>query len=98
MDETRKKLAKAKKLYQSKEYGEAFEIYEKEYDENPEKFTIWDKRFYCWTIYYLHIKESESEDELTESVLQVTQIILQADLNENPVCAYTLSVFKVIDY
>ena len=98
MDETRKELAKAKKLYQSKKYDESIEIYEKEYDENPDKFTIWDKRFYCWTIYYLHIRESENEDELTESALQVTQIIPQADLNKNPVCAYTLSVFRVIDY
>lgn len=98
MDETRKELARAKKLYQSKKYEDAFEIYETKYVENPDKFTIWDKRFYCWAIYYLHIKEFENEDELIEFALKVTKLIPQADLNDNPVCGYTLSVFKVIDY
>lgn len=98
MDETRKELAKAKKLYQSKKYDESIEIYEKEYGENPEKFNIWDKRFYSWAIYHLHIKDFKSEDELIESALKVTELIPQADLNKDPVCAYTFSVFKVMDY
>ena len=98
MDETRKELAKAKKLYQSKKYDESIDIYEKEYDENPDKFTIWDKRFYSWAIYHLNIKNFESEDELMESALKVTELIPQADLNKDPVCAYTFSVFKVMDY
>lgn len=98
MDETRKQLAKAKKLYQSKKYEDSIEIYEKEYSEKPEKFSIWDKRFYSWAIYHLHIKSFESEDELIESVNLVTQLISQADLNKDPVCAYTLSIFKVMDF
>lgn len=98
MDETRKELATAKKLYQSKKYDESIEIYEKEYGKNPEKFNIWDKRFYSWAIYHLHIKDFESEDELIESALKVTELIPQADLNKDPVCAYTFSVFKVMDY
>ena len=98
MDETRKELAKAKKLYQSKKYEESIEIYEKEYLKKPEKFTIWDKRFYSWAIYHLHIKNFESEGELIESVELVTQLIPQANLNKDPVCAYTFSVFKIMDF
>lgn len=98
MDEVRRQLARAKKIYQSKKYEEAIEIYEKEYSQKPDKFTIWDKRFYSWAIYHLHIKNFESEDELIESVNLVTHLIPQADLNKEPVCAYTFSVFKAMDY
>ena len=98
MDETRKELKKAQKMYKSKKYEDALEIYEREYSEKPEKFDIWAKRFYAWTIYHLHIKEFDSEDELIEYCNLVTDLVSQADLNKDPVCAYTLSVFKVMDY
>ena len=98
MDETKKQLRKAKSLYDSKKYDEALEIYEKQYSENPEKFDIWAKRFYGWSIYYSHIKYSGDEEELTDYTELITQLLRQADLNRDPTCAYTLCVIKVMDY
>ena len=96
--EIRKELVEAKKLYQDKKYEEALSIYEKHYDENPEVLNDWDKIFYCWSLYQLYIKDGYDEDKLFESAELVTELIKQDDLNEKPVCAYTQSVFKVLDY
>ncbi len=96
--EIRKELIEAKKLYQSKKYQEALDIYEKHYLANPEVFNQWDKIFYSWSIYQLKIKDQNDETELFESVELVTELIKQEDLNKRPVCAYTLSVFKALNY
>ena len=96
--EIRKELIEAKKLYQSKKYEDALAIYEKHYSQNPDELNNWDKIFYCWALYQLDIKNSSDEDKLFESAELVTELISQEDLNKKPVCAYTFSVFKVLDY
>lgn len=96
--EIRKELLEAKKLYQSKKYDEALNIYERYFNENPEVFNNWDKIFYSWALYQMYIKDPEDEDKLFESAELVTELIKQDDLNKIQVCAYTLSIFKVLDY
>ena len=54
----KKDLDQAKKNYQSKKYEDAKDIYESLYIEHPEAFTIWDKRFYSWALYQLHVKKT----------------------------------------
>ena len=95
--EIRKELAEAKNLYKAKKYDEALAVYERHYSENPESLNNWDKIFYCWSLYQMFIKDGEDEDKLYESAELVTELIKQDDLNKKPVCAYTLSVFKVLD-
>lgn len=94
----KKELLDAKKLYKSKNYREALEIYEKHYPDNSEEFNKWDKIFYSWAIYQLYIKDYDDETELMEYTQLITELIRQSDLNKSPTCAYTLSVFKVLDY
>ena len=96
--EIRKELIEAKKLYQSKKYEKALAIYEKHFQTSPEALNNWDKIFYSWSLYQLYIKDAEDEDKLFESAELVTELVKQDDLNKKPVCAYTLSVFKVLDY
>lgn len=96
--EVKKELSEAKKLYQSKNYREALEIYEKSYAENSNEFNKWDKIFYSWALYQLYIKNFDDETELMEYTELITELIRQSDLNKSPTCAYTLSVFKVLDY
>lgn len=98
MTKIKNELNQATKLYKSKERQEAFEIYDKHYQENPEAFSYWDKVRYCWTIYYLHIRDSSDEEELAKYVEMVTDIVKQNDLNKAPVCVYTQAVFKIIMY
>lgn len=93
----RKELLEAKKLYKSREYEKALELYESHYLEHPELLNGWDKIFYSWSIYQLHIKNYENESELFEYAELITELIPQGDLNKAPVCAYTLSVFKVLN-
>lgn len=93
----RKELLEAKKLYKSKDYEKALELYESHYLEHPELLNNWDKIFYSWSIYQLHIKNYENESELFEYAELITELIPQGDLNKAPVCAYTLSVFKVLN-
>jgi len=95
--EIRKELNEAKKLYQAKKYDEALTIYEKRYNESPEDLNRWDKIFYSWSLYQLYIKQADDEDKMFESAELVTELINQDDLNEMPVCAYTLTVFKILD-
>ena len=45
-NEIRKELIEAKKLYKSKDYDAALQIYEKRYQENPEDLKQWDRIFY----------------------------------------------------
>lgn len=97
-NEIRKELIEAKKLYKSKDYDAALQIYEKRYQENPEDLKQWDRIFYSWSIYQTSVKEFDDITELVDSVELITELVEQSDLNENPTCAYTLSVFKVLDY
>ena len=95
----KKDLAQAKKNYQSKKYADAKEIYESLYIEHPEVFTIWDKRFYSWALYQLYVKNPENETDLFEAVDLITRLVDQEDLSKKDgVCAYTLSMMKLLDY
>ena len=95
----KKDLAQAKKNYQSKKYADAKEIYESLYIEHPEAFTIWDKRFYSWALYQLYVKNPENETDLFEAVDLITRLVDQEDLSKKDgVCAYTLSMMKLLDY
>ncbi len=96
--EIRNELSEAKKQYDAKNYLEAYEIYERNYLEKPEEFNKWDKIFYSWSIYQLYVKDPQDENQLFESVELVTDLTRQSDLNKRPACAYTFSVFKVLDY
>ena len=95
----KKDLAQAKKNYQSKKYEDAKELYESLYIDHPEAFTIWDKRFYSWALYQLYVKNPEDEAELFEAVESITELVPQEDLSKKDgVCAYTLSMMKLLDY
>lgn len=91
-------LLDAKNLYKSKEYDEALEKYEEIYLENSNEFDKWDKIYYSWSIYQVHVKNFDDETELMESTKLITKLTRQSDLNKTSTCAYTLSVFKVLDY
>lgn len=92
-------LAQAKKNYQSKKYEEAKDLYESLYSDHPEAFTIWDKRFYSWALYQLYVKNPVDETDLFEAVDLITQLLPQEDLSKKDgVCAYTLSMMKLLDY
>ena len=98
-EDTKKDLAQAKKNYQSKKYEDAKEIYESVYIDHPEAFTIWDKRFYSWALYQLYVKTPEDETDLFEAVDLITQLIPQEDHSKKDgVCAYTMSMVKLLDY
>ena len=97
-DEIYDELSDAKNLYKSKEYNEALEKYEEIYSENPNEFDKWDKIYYSWSIYQVHVKNFDDEGELIESTKLITKLTRQSDLNKTSTCAYTLSVFKVLDY
>lgn len=98
-EDIKKDLAQAKKNYQSKNYVDAKETYEKVYDEKPEAFTIWDKRFYSWALYQLYVKTPEDETGLFEAVDLITELVPQEDhSNKDGVCAYTMSMMKLMDY
>ena len=66
-EDVKTQLKKAKAIYQKKKYDESENIYKTAYDEDPEAFTIWDRRLYAWALYHLHIKNSSSEDEYATS-------------------------------
>lgn len=95
--EIREELNEAKKLYKAKKYDEALTIYERHYKESPEALNNWDRIFYSWSLYQLYIKDAYDEDKLYESAELVTELVRQDDLNKRPVCAYTQTVFKVLD-
>ena len=94
--EIKKELNQATRLYRAKKREDAFEIYHRIFQKNPEMFGYWDKIRYCWTLYYLHIRNSFDEEELEEYVEMVTEIVKQEDINDAPVCVYTQSVFKIL--
>ena len=97
-EDIKTQLKKAKAIYQKKNHDEAEKIYKTAYDEDPEAFTIWDKRFYAWALYHLHIKNPSSEDELVKSCELISELLIQEDTNKVKVCAYTTSMLKIINY
>ena len=97
-EDIKTQLKKAKAIYQKKKHDEAEEIYKAAYDEDPEAFTIWDKRFYAWALYHLHIKNPSSEEELVKSCELISELLIQEDTNKAKVCAYTTSMLKIINY
>lgn len=97
-EDIKTQLKKAKAIYQKKKHDEAEKIYKTAYDEDPEAFTIWDKRFYAWALYHLHIKNPSSEDELVKSCELISELLIQEDTNKVKVCAYTTSMLKIINY
>lgn len=88
----------ANRLYKSGNYEDSLEIFEKFYSKYSGIFDFWHKIFYCWSIYMVHIKFSNDENELYDNVELITGLLNQADLNVNATCPYTLAVFKIIDY
>ena len=98
-EDIKKTLIQAKKLYQNKKYEESKDLYESIYEDYQDAFDIWDKRFYCWALYQTYIKNPENETELIEAVDLVTQLLPQENLSKKDgVCAYTLSMMKLLDY
>ena len=97
-EDIKTQLKKAKAIYQKKKHDEAEKIYKTAYDEDPEAFTIWDKRFYAWALYHLHIKNPSSEEELVKSCELISELLIQEDTNKAKVCAYTTSMLKIINY
>lgn len=91
-------LRQAKKLYDSKKYEEALDLYEQLFNENSNDFDMNSKISYCWAIYQVHVKNFSDIDELYDSVEFICDLIPQADLNSVNTCPYTFSVFKVLDY
>ena len=51
----RKELNETKKAYQSKNYEDALNIYEKHFIENPENLNEWDKIFYSWSFFIIFV-------------------------------------------
>lgn len=98
-DDIKKQLAQAKKNYQNKDYEDAKDLYETLYNQKPESFTIWDKRFYSWALYQLYVKNPDDETSLLEAVDMITELVAQEDHSQKDgVCAYTMSVMKLLDY
>lgn len=96
--EIRKELNQATRLYKAGKRQEAYEIYNRHFNENPDELRHWDRIRYCWCIYYMHIKDSYDERELIENAELVTDIIKQEDLNTSPVCVYTRCVFRLLKF
>ncbi|WP_303295491.1 hypothetical protein [Methanobrevibacter woesei] len=97
-EDIKTQLKKAKAIYQKKKHDEAEKIYKTAYDGDPEAFTIWDRRFYAWALYHLHIKNPSSEEELVKSCELISELLIQEDTNKVKVCAYTTSMLKIINY
>ena len=98
-DNIKKDLAQAKKHYQAKKYEESKDLYQTLYHEDPEAFTIWDRRFYSWALYQMYVKNPEDETDLFEAVDTITELLSQEDHSKKDgVCAYTLSMMKLLDY
>ena len=56
------------------------------------------KRQEAFEIYYMHIKDSYDEEELSEYAEIVTDTIRQEDMSRSPVCVYTRCVFKLLKF
>lgn len=88
---------RAKNLYQSKKYEDSYELYSKLYEENPEDFGLWEKRFFAWAIYRVYAIEINEGSE--DAIRKVTQLLPQQDCSDmNNPCPYTLCVQNYIYY
>ena len=96
--EIKKELTQAQRLYKSKKYEEALEIFDKHYKMHPEEMKYSDKNNYAWSIYYIHVQHFKDENELIENVEKITEIVIQNDLNKNPICIYTVAIYKLLNY
>ncbi|MBE6499943.1 MAG: hypothetical protein E7Z80_05295 [Methanobrevibacter thaueri] len=98
--ETKEKLKSAQKLKKEKKYQESKEIYDEYYEKNPNSLSNWDKKTYAWDIYYLHMQNPESKEELFENLELLCDITTQEDKSKNDKypCPYTLSILKGLDY
>ena len=94
----KKELKKASNAYKSKDYETAEEIYSSLHMEHAKEFSIWDNRFYAWTLYNLHVKNPISEDDLLESGSLITELVDQSNTSkQDGPCAYTLTVLKIME-
>ena len=90
-------LMRAKKLYQSKKFEDSYELYSKLYEENPEAFGLWDKRFFAWAIYRVYA--IEINEKSADAIMKVTKLLPQEDCSDNDQpCSYTLCVQNYIYY
>lgn len=97
-NEEKKELKKASNAYKSKDYETAEEIYSSLHMEHAKEFSIWDNRFYAWTLYNLHVKNPISEDDLLESGSLITELVDQSNTSkQDGPCAYTLTVLKIME-
>lgn len=95
--ELSKNLLKAKKAYQNKEYLEAYNLYKNEYDENPEQFNIWDKRFFSWSIYRTFVKEFDYEN--LDKIELIFELVPQEDNSKKDGASATaLTAMTIADY
>ena len=98
MNEFKKELNKANELRVVGKNQKALKIFEKCYKSRPEDFSFNQKNDYAWTIYKTGIQHFESEDELFANAEFVTNLLPQQDFNHKSSCAYTSSVFKVLNH
>lgn len=98
MNEFKKELNKANELRVVGKNREALEIFEKCYKDRPDEFSFNQKNDYAWTIYKTKIQHFDSEDELFENAEFVTNLLPQQDFNQKSSCAYTSTVFKVLNH
>jgi len=97
--DSKKKLILAKKEYQNKNYQEAEKLYKELYKNYSSDFSIWDKRFYAWSLYRVYIQGFSGDEEQFLAGELVTELVSQENnSNKENACALTLSVFKIIDY
>lgn len=89
-------LDNASQLKQSKKFSEALEIYEKQYDLHPDKFTHIQKVNYAWTIINVKMLNSKDEEEFFKAAEFITGMLEQDNLNKVKSCPYTTAVFKVL--
>ena len=98
--QTKEKLKLAQRFKKEKKYEESKEIYDHYFEENPEVLSDWDRKTYAWDIYYLHMQNPTSKDELFENLELLCEVTTQEDKRKNDKypCPYTLSILKGLDY
>ena len=98
MNEFKKELNKANELRVVGKNKDALKIFEKCYKSCPEEFSFNQKNDYAWTIYKTKIQHFDDEDELFENAEFITHLLQQQDFNHKNSCAYTSTVFKVLNH
>lgn len=94
-EDFKKQLNEARKLYKSKNYEEAVELFNKVYQTDPEEFDFGSKFSYAWAIYRVYA--DDVSDEALEKCELLTELVNQKNCSfEDSVCVYTITVNKVI--